>query len=220
MAAETTSVYFTASAPCIEGSMAGGARGAGDVHSHSLSVHRDAWDDSAWRAALQRLFTGFAAETDAVFASAEVVRGIEWSGRAMTFGASAERTTYLAGGGQWAGLPPYPVWWSWFGREYTPLVLDHLPADQVVRVGAATFHARGEAPLDRTQLTRAFSGSPPERHRRGIVRHWFSRQAVAAPARTWLPAGLLPVVDDSDPRLHNPPLTPAATVPAGIRTDG
>ena len=143
VAAETLSVYYNASAPCIDGSMAGGASGLG-MHSHGLSVHRKALADPRWRAALQRLFMAFAAATDAVFASAEVQRGVEWSGRSTWFGPTAERTTYLAARGQWAGLLPYPAWWSWFGPDYAPLVLDPLPAEQVVHVAGGVFHARGE----------------------------------------------------------------------------
>ena len=218
VATEAMSVYHKASAPCIGGSMSGGAGGPG-VHSHGLSVHRDALTDPRWREALQRLFTGFAAASDAVFASAEVVRGLEWSGRGVSFGSTAERTTYLAGRGQWAGLPPYPVWWSWFGREYAPLVLDHLPAEQVVRMGSAVFHARGEEPLDRDELAAALGGSSAEAGPRRTIRSLFSRPAERAPAPTWLPAELLPVADHSDPRLYNPPLAPAATTPAGLRAD-
>ena len=140
VAAETMFLSYKASAPCIDGSLAGGARGPG-VHSHRLSVHRQALQDGRWRAALQRLFVGFAVATDAVFASAEVQRGVEWSGRSIWFGPTAERTTYLARG-QWEGLLPYPPWWSWFGPDYMPLVLDHLPPDQVLRADGGVFHAR------------------------------------------------------------------------------
>jgi hypothetical protein len=154
---ETWSLGFEASAPCIEGSIATGSAGPG-VHSHSLSVHREPLADRHWRAALQHLFADFATATDAVFGSAEVQRGAEWSGRSAWYGPTAERTTYLAARGQWAGLLPHPAWWSWFGPDYVPLVLDHLPADQVVHVDGSVFHARGEEPLDRDRLTAALRG--------------------------------------------------------------
>jgi hypothetical protein len=216
VAAETTSVYFKASAPCIEGSLSGGASSR-DVRSHSLSVHREALRDPRWRAALQRLFVGFAAATGAVYASAEVVRGLDWSGRSIGYGSDTEHTTYLAGRGEWAGLPPYPVWWSWFGPEYTPLVLDHLAPDQVVSMGSAVFHPRGAEPLDRTELSAALPGSPGDAGTGRTVRSLFFRRAQSVPRRSWLPAALLPTVDDSDPSLYNPPLTPAVIVPDGLR---
>lgn len=216
--AETMFVSYTASRPCIGGNLTGGAGGPG-VHSHQLSVHREALADARWRAALQHLFVEFAVATDAVFASAEVQRGVEWSGRSISFGLAAERTTYLAAGGRWSGLLPYPPWWSWFGRDYVPLVLDHLPAEQVLRVDDGVFHARHEEPLDRDQLTAALGSSSGAPEPRRTLRRRFSRPAAQEPARTWLPAELLPIADDSDPRVYNPPLTPAVTMPTGVRTE-
>lgn len=216
VAAETMSLYFKGTAPCIGGSMAGGA-GRPGVHSHGLSVHRSALVDPRWREALRCLFVEFAVATEAVYASAEVVRGLEWSGRSVGYGPTAERVTYLAARGTWAGLPPYPVWWSWFSPEYTLLVRDHLPADEVVDAGAGMFHGRAGEPLDRGQLTAAL-GHPAEAPRRGL-RSLFSRRSTPSSPPTWLPAHLLPVVDESDPRLHNPPLTPATTMPDGLEPD-
>ena len=215
-AAETMLLFYKAAAPCIGGSMAGGARGRG-VHSHGLSVHREALADPRWRAALRRLFVEFAAATDAVFACAEVRRGVEWSGRTTWFGPTTERSTYLAAGGRWAGLLPYPAWWSWFGPDYAPLVLDHLPAEQVVHVDGGIFHPRGEEPLDRDQLTAALGSRSTGQGRRKALGDLWSRRVGRAPAPTWLPADLLPVEDDSDPREYIPPLVPAPTIPAGLR---
>jgi len=81
---------------------------------------------------LQRLFVEFAVTTGAVFASAEVQRGLDCSGASVSYGSSAERTVYL---GRWAGPLPHPEWWSWFGADYVPLVIDHLLAEQVVHAG-------------------------------------------------------------------------------------
>lgn len=137
----------------------------------------------------------------------------------MWFGPMVERTIYLARRGQWAGLLPYPAWWSWFGPDYVPLVLDHLSAGQVVHVGSGVFHARGEAPLDRGQLTAALRGSTAGRGPRRALRVLFSRWGKRASAITWLPAELLPVEDDSDQDVENPPLIPAVTIPVGLRTE-
>lgn len=197
---ETWSLGFKASAPCIEGSIAARSAGPG-VHSHSLSVHREPLADPHWRAALQRLFGDFATATDAVFGSAEVQRGVEWSGRSAWYGPTAERTTYLAARGQWAGLLPHPAWWSWFGPDYVPLVLDHLPADQVVHVDGSVFHARGEEPLDQDQLTAALRGPTAALRPRRRLRALFTRPDEQAPAITWLPPQLLPIEDDSDPHV-------------------
>jgi hypothetical protein len=218
VAGEDYAISFKATAPCIEGGLAGGSGRTG-VNSHRLSVHRGALADPRWRAALQRLFVEFAAATDAVFASAEVQRGVEWSGRSAWFGATAERTTYLAARGRWAGLLPYPVWWSWFGPDYVSLVIDHLPAGQVEHVNGGVFHPRGDEPLDRDQLTAALGDSSGAPERRRTLRGLFSPAEPRTPAPTWLPRELLPIVDDSDPRSYNPPLTPAETIPAGLRAE-
>lgn len=188
-AAENGSVSLKASSPCIEGDVAGSAS-TGAVRSHSLLVHREPLADPRWRDALQRFFVGFAARTDACFAGAEVVRGLEWSGRGVAYGGRTERTTYPAPRGRWAGLPPYPTWWAWYGPEYAPLVADHLPAGEAERVGDGLFHRRAAEPLDRDRLRHA---GPP------------------------LPAELLAAVDPADAHYFNPPLIPAATMPAALR---
>jgi len=61
-----------------------------------------------------------------VLATAEVVRDLDWSGRGLAYNERTERSTYLAARGCWAGLPPYPIWLTWFGAEYLPLVASYL----------------------------------------------------------------------------------------------
>ncbi len=102
--------------------------------------------------------------------------------------------------------------------DYVPLVLDHLPADQVVHVDGSVFHARGEEPLDQDQLTAALRGPTAALRPRRRLRALFTRPDERAPVITWLPAQLLPIEDDSDPHLLNPPLIPATTIPVGLRT--
>jgi hypothetical protein len=191
-AAESGSVYFKASSPCIEGGVAGAAaRGA--VRSHRLSVHREPLRDPRWRDALRRFFVDVADRTGAFFAAAEVQRGLEWSGQGVSYGGRSEPTTYLAGRGRWAGLPPYPTWWAWYGPEYVPLVAGHLPAEQVESVGDGLLHRRAAEPLDRDDLRRT---GPP------------------------LPGELRAAVAEEDARYFNPPLTPAATLPPALRPPG
>jgi hypothetical protein len=213
------SLFFKASSPCIDGSLAGGTRPL-QVVSHNLSLHRDALRDPRWRDALRRLFVGFAVETDAFFAVAEVVRGLQWSARSVWFGPEAEKQTYLAPRGAWAGLLPYPPWWAWFGPEYASLVRRHLPQERVRALRAGVFHWRSEEPQDRDELLLALSGSQaPQRHPRGLRRILSRRgsKPVAAAGTAWLPPDLLTTVDHSDPHLYVPPLFPAPTRPADLR---
>ena len=187
-------LFFKASAPCIEGHVHGGADPR-EVRSHSLSVHRSALDDERWRTSLRRLFTDFAAATGAVFASADVQRGLDWSGRSIWHCATAERSTFLAPGGRWMGLLPYPAWWSWFGPVYVPLVIDHLPADRVVHASGGIFHARSDRPVDRDELT----------------------TALRETGRSWLPGELLPAIATGD-AVSNPPLSAATRIPRSLRS--
>ena len=172
--------------------------------------------DPGWRDSLQRLFIDFAATTGVFFACAEVQRGLDWSGRGVGYSGNAERTTYLAARGRWTGLPPYPVWWTWFGPVYVPLVVEHLPPDQVEHVKGGLFHSRGSEPLDRDQLVAALAiRSGQSGARRGLFTRLSRRDVPSSNdvARSWLPNDLLPIVDTSRPNVYNPPLEPARTVP-------
>lgn len=162
-------VFFKTMSPFLDGCANGwalGYPGSGPVVTVSLSVHRAALTTAAWRNALQQLFVSFADAVGACFASAQVERGWEWSGRSASSTFNTEQSPSLAGRGNWTGLPPFPVWWSWFGPEYAPLVIDHLPVEQVERVGTGLFHSCSEEPLDRDQLasrlTRPSPWLPPD----------------------------------------------------------
>jgi hypothetical protein len=198
-------VFISASKPAVSGSLAAGPAGGGTVQSYGLTLFVDPLADERWRAPLRRLFIEFSEQVQAILATAEVVRWVRWSGRSLGYDGNTERTTYLAQRGRWAGLPPYPVWWTWFGSEYAPLVRDHLSAGQVEARGAALFHARADAPADRDQLLSTSGGD-----RRARL---FRRPTSTPP---WLPSDLLAVEDRSDPRMFNPPLTPAIVRPASL----
>jgi hypothetical protein len=229
VATEDTSVYFKASSPCVGGNLAGGAAGPG-VHSHALSVHREPLHDPRWRDALRQLFVEFALTTGAFFACAEVIRGVDWSGRGIGYTARTERTTYLAPRGRWAGLLPYPAWWTWFGPRYVPLVVDHLRADQVHTIGDNLFHAYAGQPLDRDHLAAAATpattptmSATPRRGLRGLFSPRENNPPISpqlSPQRRWLPDELLATVQTTDPQVYNPPLTAATTMPPELRTEG
>jgi hypothetical protein len=199
-------VFFAPTKPAAHGSLTAGPTFGGPIQSHGLTLLAEALNDERWRSALRRLFVGFAEHSEAVLATAEVRRGVRWSGRSLGYDGSTEHVIYLAPRGNWSGLPPYPVWWAWFGPDYAPLVQDHLAADQVEVHGPSLFHWRGDAPADRDQLLAALTPS-------GAKRRLFGRGPTAA---AWLPVELLPVEDRSDPWIYNPPLTPAALRPAAL----
>ena len=205
-------VYFKATQPALEGHLAAGPRGDNLVVSHSLTLMSATLVDPGWRTSLRGLFIDFATENESVLATAEVVRGALWSGRSLGYTALSERPTHLAQRGRWAGPPPYPVWWTWFGPEYAALVAAHLPASQVAQTARGLFHWRSETPADRDALTKPLT--PPTAG--SSMRRLLRRDVATEPPRPWLPAELLPVVDRSDPRLYNPPVTPAFVRPDSL----
>ena len=110
-------------------------------------------ESPAWRSSLRRLLVDFARDSDAVVATAEVVRGVHWSGRALSYDMNTERAIPLWTRTGWAGLSPYPIWLTWFGTEYAPLVADHLDPGRTERVGDGLVYCASAVPLDRDALT-------------------------------------------------------------------
>jgi hypothetical protein len=62
------------------------------------------WSGSPGRVGPARVFREFAVASGAFFASAEIQRGMDWSGQGLGYGPETERTIYLAPGGKWCGL--------------------------------------------------------------------------------------------------------------------
>lgn len=142
-------LYFRATRPCFEGSVAGPGRGR--VAAHSMVLDR-----AVDPAALLGLFVDLAGATAAFWASAAVQRGLTWTGRAL-YGPGPDQTLYLAPGGTWLGLPAAPVAWSWFGPAYRRLVPRSLPTEPA---GAGLLHRWSPELLDRDALPAAWL--PPE----------------------------------------------------------
>ncbi len=213
---ESDTVYVQGTNPLQSGSIGRAWRRGSVVHSHSLSMLAGPLEDERWRRALKAMFVDFAKSVDAIYASAEVLRGIEWSGRSLWYGAGAEHHTYLAGLGQWRGLTPYPVWVSWFGREYAPLIRDHVTIGLATQLGENLLLELSEAPSDRDALLEmmASASEPPK-----LQRRWFGlRRAIAdvEPPRSWLPAQYLAVPVDGGPKVSSPP-DMAPTIPEPLR---
>jgi len=203
-------VFFKGTNPVTDGSLVAGPTYDRTMQSHDLTLLADPFAEGPWRASLRRLFVGFAESVDAVLATAEVVRNVRWSGRSLGYDGNTERTTYVTERGSWAGLPPYPMWWAWFGHEYAPLVREHLPADQLEVRGTGLFHWRSDAPADRDRLRAQL-----QPHREKMRGRLFRRTQDRQPA-TWLPAELLVTEDRSDPNLYQPPLIRAQIMPNSL----
>jgi len=204
--AEDDTVYIQGTAPIPNASIGRARQGDSDVDAHSLSMLAAPLEDERWRLSLERMFVEFAQAVDAVYASAEVVRGIEWSGRALWFGSEAEDAIYLAGQGNWHGLPPYPVWLSWFGREYAPIVREHLSVDSTTEIGDSLLHRQSDGPADRDELLARMAKPPVSPTKR--QRPWFGLRRKVIPTAApppWLPLEYLAVPRDHDPAVFGPP---------------
>ncbi len=92
-------LYFVSTRPCFGGSLASTAGSSGDtVITHKLSIERGALYDPPLRNNLRSLFVEFAAQPGCFFALAEVVRGLMYDGRELSYAATTERTVSLARG--------------------------------------------------------------------------------------------------------------------------
>lgn len=133
------------------------------------------WSGSPGRVGPARVFREFAVASGAFFASAEIQRGMDWSGQGLGYGPETERTIYLAPGGRWCGLPPHPVWWSWYFPVYQSLVQPYLTKGSVRVDDTGLFHEWQTQPANRDEsplgsLTRRESGCRRNSSRRSIPR--------------------------------------------------
>lgn len=148
-------VFFAGTPPCLAGALAGGVPARpGPVEAHTLTVDRAAADG------LVELFVAMAEAAGCVYASAAVERGLSWTGRTLYHDAGAERSGYLAGGGEFVGLPPEPVAWSWFGPPYARLVGRDLPGCEPTATGL--LHRWAEVPPDRDGIVAPVPWTRPD----------------------------------------------------------
>lgn len=206
-------VFFNASPPMIDGSFPD-FRWEAKVGAVHLSVHRDALNDEAWRCPLQRLFIEFARQIEPIVATAEVVRDYEWTRGTLWSGFDQEHAACLGTVFGWDGLPPYPVWWSWFGPDYAPLVRDHLDPATVTTFDNGLFHTRSVQPADRDQLISQLPDSIQSPGKRAPAR---PRPRGAIPRVPWLPTDLLAIPEKYDPHVISAGLKRAKYIPEPLR---
>lgn len=187
--ADATSLLFTSGVvPCLGGFLSPGPseRVPDGFWSMNLTFLAEPLRHSAWSESLRRLFVEFCDSLPAFYAQAEVTRGHIWSGR--TLWADSETETPLSpvrARQGWMGLPPKPMWWSWFGPPFAE-VAARLPAEARTATKRGIFHVAASEPIG------------------GDV--W-------EPVSRWLPGELFARFD-SNPRSVRPaPLIPAAVIP-------
>lgn len=124
----------------------------GDVSSTMLTIDRNVVAaNPAWNESLKKFFLAFAQESQSFHATAEVLRGYVSNGKRLNMRWDSEkagRRQYL---GEWAGVAPYPQWWTWFTPLYSDLVSPYLTG-QLEQHPTGLFHAWSQQPFDRDAL--------------------------------------------------------------------
>ncbi|OLT09508.1 hypothetical protein BJF78_30605 [Pseudonocardia sp. CNS-139] len=140
-------LFLAGTPPFLGGSLTGGGarRRFGPVEVHTATVDR-----ATPAGPMRDLLVGVAEAVGCFFASAEVQRNLAWTGRSLYLDEGAEHDVYLAPRGEWLGLPPRPVAWSWYGPAYAPLVRDGLPGAEPAAGGL--LHRWRPEPADRDEI--------------------------------------------------------------------
>lgn len=206
---------WTGSGPVAYGSISSSGWEGAVVASHGLTILADALADVRYREAVVRFFTAVASQVDAVYASASVLHGAEWSGRQLWYPVSAEYEPGLGRRGVWKGLPPTPKWLSWFGTDYADEIGPHLSFGSVRRHDRSLFHRAADEPTDQADLARLLTPPTPLGQRR-----WFGlrgpRQRSVPEPIPWLPVEYLAITSRTDPTTY-PIAEPAAKLPRTLQ---
>jgi hypothetical protein len=111
-------------------------------------------DDSRWREAVVDVFMHAAEAFRAFFAAAQVETGWTVTRNNRLFGtaASLQEGEHILRGRLWQGLPPVPLWLTWYGDGYRDLVRDALRRTEVVERDKGILVRLSEQPLPRTEL--------------------------------------------------------------------
>lgn len=149
---ENMSFFLAGNLPCLGGAIDGlKSTEKRPVWTMSLGFLAEPLKSSNWREAVRQFFIALADRTGAFYASAEVLGGVHWNGRTVGYDSKSEPPSLPMSSEGWLGLPPYPVWWSYYGAPYWDVVPD---ADVAINEPTASgvFHARSVRPASRAAL--------------------------------------------------------------------
>jgi hypothetical protein len=138
---------FTATLPCIDGGLYSNLWGGN--HVDTLKMTAAPLDDPRWRNTVRRFFVEYARRRGSVMATGEVLRNHKLAGPPDH---SWDLSDGLRGEDGILGLPANPIWWTWFGNDYLPLVVDYLPPEHTTFYDEGALYASTEEPSDRGQL--------------------------------------------------------------------
>lgn len=156
-------LFFSGSGPVVGGTLSAGPSESnrGNFWTMSLTLHADPLRQEAWRHGLRSTFVELADGLPAFYASAQVTRGHIWSGRSSWSDNQTEwAMTPLRHRVGWTGLPPIPMWWTWFGAPYAEKAM-RLPAARSTMTRSGVLFETSEQPLPRDALEPLDAWLPP-----------------------------------------------------------
>lgn len=139
--------WFSAKLPCLDGGLYSNEWGGISVD--DLRMVAAPLDDPPWRNAVRRFFVDYARRRGSVLATGEVLRNYKLAGPPSS---DQDVSGSLRGADGILGLPAHPIWWTWLGNDYLPLVREFLPLDKTTYYPEGALYAPTDEPADRGQL--------------------------------------------------------------------
>jgi hypothetical protein len=156
ISAYAAGAWFSATLPCLDGGLY--EKPWGGILVDALNVVASPLDDPRWRETVRRFFVEYARRRGSVLATGEVLRKHKLNGVPDH---TRDQSGTLRGADGILGLPAQPIWMTWLGNDYLPLVRDYLPAEHTTFYDEGALYAPTDEPTDRGQLAALPDPFPP-----------------------------------------------------------
>jgi hypothetical protein len=157
-------VLFKSAAPCFGGEVFLLGPGPSQRRPIEIQLEFDGGyleSNEASRSACVELFGAVARELGCFYAAGFVER--DWVVSRRRLGADGRtETLHVLKKSEWLGLPPFPVWLSWYGSPYQERVRSSLRGLASEKHPKGLLLRLGEMPQDIDQLKGRFPVLPPE----------------------------------------------------------
>ncbi|BBX66185.1 hypothetical protein MSAS_53590 [Mycobacterium saskatchewanense] len=139
--------WFDGTYPCLDGGLYPNERDGILVDRLRLVV--DPLEEPRRRNTVRRFFVEYARRRGSILATGEVLRNHKLTGHAD---GNCDLSGSLRGPDGILGLPANPIWWTWLGEDYLPLVRTYLPPERTTCYSEGVLYVPTENPADRSQL--------------------------------------------------------------------
>lgn len=154
-------LMFKGVLPCLGGAFYRATPGG--LRVNTLALLADPLSDPRWRAAVRGLFVDFAQRRRSLLATGEICRNLDYLGNGrVSVRSDSDLHGQLTDRDGLLGLDPHPIWWTWFGADYLPLLGEHLPGEHVTVYDEGVLYAPVEEPADRRELAELPDPVPAE----------------------------------------------------------